>query len=140
MSICRANITHDKICIVTDDIDNSAGFKEELPAELQHLKNIIQNNKDNSDFKLLIFADYDNSFNDIINYLNDIELKHSKKVMGSAAAINNIIRRYKSYDINDKIRYFNAQCRLCKWNELGKYNRYCIVSFCTEQKDKTNYW
>ena len=47
---CRANITNDNICIVTDDIDNSAGFKEEFPTKLQHLKNIIQNNKDKSSF------------------------------------------------------------------------------------------
>jgi hypothetical protein len=133
---CRANITNDNICVVTDEIDNSAGYKEELPTKLQHLKNIIQNNKDKSSFKLLIFADYDNSFNDIISYLNEIGLKHSK-VMGSVATIGNIIRRYKSNDISDKLDILMLNADYCA-SGMNLENTTDIILFhsMTEQKTK----
>ena len=103
---------------------------------MQHLKNIISKGKDNSDFKLLIFADYDNSFNDIINYLNDEELRYSK-VMGSVATINNTIRRYKSNDINDKIDILMLNADYCA-SGMNLENTTDIVLFhsMTEQKTK----
>ena len=84
----------------------------------------------------MIFADYDNSFNDIINYLNDIELKHSK-VMGSVATIGNIIRRYKSYDISDRLDVLMLNADYCAsgMNLENTTTLYCFTPM-TEQKTK----
>ena len=59
-----------------------------------------EKNKTNPNFKLLLFADYDNSFNKIIEYLKDININYSK-VMGSASTIEKTLKRYKNTDIDD---------------------------------------
>ena len=98
---CRADINNDNICVVTDSVNESeAGSKDEMPTKIEHLKNIIDNNHNNPTFKLLIFADYDNSFNKIMEYLNSINLKYSK-IMGSASTIEKTLNRYKNTDIDD---------------------------------------
>ena len=100
---CRASITNDNICVVTDNIPTGGGGKKELPTKIEHLMNIIEQNKDNSSFKLLVFADFDNSFNDTIKYLQSIGIKYSR-VMGTTASIEKTLRRYKNTNINDPER------------------------------------
>ena len=84
----------------------------------------------------MIFADYDNSFNDIISYLNEVGLKHSK-VMGSVATIGNIIRRYKSYDISDRLDILMLNADYCA-SGMNLENTTDIILFhsMTEQKTK----
>ena len=134
---CRADITNDKICVVTESVsDNPYAGKKEYPTKLQHLKNIIESKKHKVDFKMLIFADYDNSFNDIINYINEQGLKYNK-VMGSVATISNTIRRYKSNDISDKIDILMLNADYCA-SGMNLENTTDIVLFhaMTEQKTK----
>ena len=133
---CRAHITNENICVVTNNLPESgAGSKYELPTKIQNLKNIIEKNKTNDNFKLLIFADYDNSFNNIISYLNEENLKFSK-VMGSVATISNTIRRYKSTECEDKIDILMLNADFCA-SGMNLENTTDIVMFHSMSEQKT---
>jgi hypothetical protein len=101
---CRAKITNDNICVVTDNIpENKAGSKDEMPTKLQHLAHIIDKNKNNEAFKLLVFADFNNTFTDIIEYMNSVNIKYSR-VMGSGASVNKTLNNYRNVNSNDPTR------------------------------------
>jgi hypothetical protein len=91
---CRATISNDTICVITDkeDIDKKKEFQ--LPNKITHLKNIIEKNKNVEHFKMLIFSDFDNTFNNITDFMDSKGITH-RKVMGTTATINKIVNNYK---------------------------------------------
>lgn len=134
---CRAEIKNDNICVVTDSVNENAGSKDELPTKIEHLTNIIEKNKTNPNFKLLLFADYDNSFNKIIEYLKDININYSK-VMGSASTIEKTLKRYKNTDIDDpeKIDVLMLNADYCA-SGINLENTTDIVIYHTMSEQKT---
>lgn len=77
--------------------------KVKYPTKIDTLINIISNTPDG---KFLIFSEYYNSFNEIVNYLTQSEIPFST-LKGSTGHISNIINQYKSGEI--KILLLNAR-------------------------------
>ena len=90
---CRATISNSNICIITDKEPDKKEIVK-IPNKMEHLKEIIEKKKDSDNFKLLIFSDFDNTFNDITNYMDSIGLTH-RRVMGTSATINKLVKNYK---------------------------------------------
>ena len=90
---CRSTISNNNICIITDKEPDEKEIVK-IPNKMDHLKEIIEKKKDLDNFKLLIFSDFDNTFNDITDYMDSIELTH-RRVMGTSATINKIVKNYK---------------------------------------------
>ena len=91
---CRASISNSNICIITNKIQENIEKSMEIPTKIQHLKNLIESNKDSENFKMLIFSDFDNTFNEITDYMNYKTISY-RRVMGTTSKINKIINNYK---------------------------------------------
>jgi hypothetical protein len=111
---CRARISSNNICVITDSV--SAKKKEEnestvLPSKIKHLVNLINSKKDEDNFKMLIFSDYDNSFKNICDFLENESISY-RRVIGTTATINKIVNNYKlpnSHSESIKILLLNAE-------------------------------
>lgn len=91
---CRAAISNSNICVITDKEIEQEEKISETPNKMEHLKEIIEKKKDLENFKLLIFSDFDNTFNDITDFMDSLGLSH-RRVMGTTATINKIVNNYK---------------------------------------------
>ena len=98
---CRAPLNMKDLIILTDEVNIGGGpapkklFKDKIHA----VKKIISDAKatQNPNFKLLIFADYDASFDNLINTLSDFGLKYFT-IKGTSNTISKNIANYKSVD------------------------------------------
>ena len=96
---CRAPLNMKDLIILTDEVNIGGGsapkklFKDKIHA----VKKIISDAKatQNPNFKLLIFADYDASFDNLINTLSDFGLKYFT-IKGTSNTISKNIANYKS--------------------------------------------
>ena len=98
---CREPISNSNICVITNKKQENIEKSQEPPTKIQHLKNLIESNKNNDNFKMLIFSDFDNTFNEITEYMN-IENISYKRVMGTTSKINKIIKNYKLSNNNSE--------------------------------------
>jgi hypothetical protein len=92
---CRSKVTMQDVVIINTNCKESASKKEEIRDKIYHLKNYLKEATKNPNFKLLIFADYYESFGAISNVLNELKLS-SSMIKGSASSVNKTIERYKS--------------------------------------------
>lgn len=111
---CRARISSKNICVITDSVSTDKKEEKEsteLPSKLKHLENLINSKKDEENFKMLIFSDYDNSFKNICEFLENETISY-RRVMGTTATINKIVNNYKlpnSEQESIKILLLNAE-------------------------------
>ena len=111
---CRARISSKNICVITDSVSTDKKEEKEsteLPSKLKHLENLINSKKDEENFKMLIFSDYDNSFKNICDFLENETISY-RRVIGTTATINKIVKNYKlsnSEPESIKILLLNAE-------------------------------
>ena len=103
--LCRKNLKLSQITYISDNLEGNKNKEEEekLPTKVESLINIIKNKPDG---KFLVFSEYDNSFLDLINEINNNNITHSN-ICGSGGQIKNIINKYKSGQI--KVLFLNAK-------------------------------
>lgn len=112
--MCRASITKDSLIIVKELEEEEEETKEddkeyifEENDKIENLKYILQN-KVKSNAKIIIFSSYDNSFTNIYNILDELNIEF-KQLKGTAASINNTINWYKKDTDNKKVLFLNAR-------------------------------
>lgn len=96
--MCRGIIADlkDLIILDKDKIKSNANIKkkdEELD-KLGQLQKLIENRIDENS-RILIFSEYDNSFPQMLNLLDEYGISYDK-IMGTGSHINNIVEKYKS--------------------------------------------
>jgi SNF2 family DNA or RNA helicase len=99
---CRTKFSMNDLVILMDDEchSNKGGSKKPIMKDkIFALRKVIENAKTREDpnFKLLIFADYDASFDNLLSVLNDARLKHFT-IKGTSSTICKNIANYKSTD------------------------------------------
>lgn len=96
---CRSKFNMSDLIILMDDqLAESCGGGSKpkiLKDKVWNVKNIIERSKTNPEFKLLIFADYDASFDNLISVLNDSGLKYFT-IKGTSSTISKNIANFKS--------------------------------------------
>jgi len=133
---CRSKITLlDAIVVNPDYKESCASKKMELKDKLYHLKNYLMEAVKNPDFKMLIFADYYESFDKITNILNKLKL-NSSMIKGSAGAVNKTIDRYKSTG-PDSINVLMLNSEYCGSGiNLENTSNVVIFHYMNKQKDR----
>ena len=102
--MCNSNITNIKDIIILDneqefqhtDGDNIKAIATEEIDKMENFKNLVD--KMNQNTRLLIFSEYDASFNQRLQILDENNLKYSK-IMGTSAHINSVVQKYKAGEI-----------------------------------------
>lgn len=95
---CRAELKMNDLIILTDTENIGGGEKASiLKDKIFALRNIIASGMKNPNFKLLIFADYDASFDNLLSLLSEFNLKYFM-IKGSSSSISKNIDNYKSTD------------------------------------------
>lgn len=100
--LCRENIQLNSISTITSNIVPNIE-EDKLPTKLDTLLNIIQSKKDG---KFLIFSEYDNSFEKVVNLLDKNSITWSK-LSGSTSHIDNTIKKFENKEL--KILLLNAK-------------------------------
>ena len=131
---CRASLEFNSLIIATDEPQQ---IKEEdgLLSKLDNLKNIIEKQRSNPKFKMLIFSEYHNSFDDIETYLLSQSIKYSY-VNGTTNTTNKTIRLFKDYESPDKIDVLLLNANYCA-NGINLENSTDIVLYHSMNKDRT---
>ena len=132
---CRSTIDMNSLVIVTDDAIKKKKEKE-LNTKLENLKMIISKQINNPEFKMLIFSDFHTTFDLIKDMLDTFGLKYSH-VVGTTATINSKIKKFKTYEGEDKIDILLLNANYCA-NGINLENTSDIVFFHNMNKDKTN--
>ena len=128
---CRSKCDFNSLIIVTDSIKDHK--KENLLSKLDNLKNIIEKQRKNPKFKMLIFSEYNSSFYKIKDILDEYNITHSD-VVGTTNTINKTIRLYKDYESHEKIDVLFLNAKYCA-NGINLENSTDIVLFHSMDKD-----
>ena len=91
---CRATISNSNIAVITNKEKCIEKEIDSLKSKIDNLKQLIEDRKINDNFKMLIFSDYQNSFKEIVEFMDSTGIRH-RKVIGTTATINKIINEYK---------------------------------------------
>lgn len=107
--MCRTNITKENLIIIDNNYleDKEQIIEEKNYNKEQHL-DLILSNKIKEDSRIIIFSEYNNTFEIIKILLNKNKLEY-KEVKGSADVIKNILSWYKDSDKSKKILLLNAK-------------------------------
>ena len=133
---CRAKINFNSLVIVTDDsIEEKEIEVEELLSKLDNLKIIIEKQMSSSNFKMLIFSEYYNSFEPIEDLLKSCGIKYAN-VMGTTNTINKTLKLYKETEGPDKIDVLLLNANYCA-NGINLENSSDIVLYHSMNKDTT---
>ena len=133
---CRANISNSNICVITEKELKEEEKPKSLPSKQKHLKNLIESKKDKEDFKMLIFSDYDNSFNDFVDWMQTTNITY-KRVIGTTATINKIVNNYKLPNSNgESIQILLLNAEYCA-SGINLENTSDIVVYHSMSKAKT---
>lgn len=101
--LCRnQNITISSVTAIVDKVEIEE-TKAELPSKIDTLINVIN---DHPDGRFLVFSEFSNSFNEIIERFNESSIKYSI-LSGSTGRITNIIKDYTNNKI--KVLLLNAK-------------------------------
>jgi len=104
----------------SDDKQNSDIEKDKI----ENFEDIIKN-KINNDSRLLVFSEYDASFSQMLQILDDNQISYSK-IMGTGAHINNVISKYKEGNIKCLLlnaRYFGSGLNLENTTDIIIYHK-----------------
>ena len=98
---CRSEFNMSDLIILMDDQiakDCGGGGKPKVfKDKVWNVKRIIERSRTNPEFKLLIFADYDASFNNLLDVLNESGLRYFT-IKGTSSTISKNISNFKSTD------------------------------------------
>ena len=131
--VCRADMTMDDIIAIDDEDEMSCDKDETEEKDEDREKNdnfkiyfekiMGQGNK-----KLLIFSEYERSFNKIKEYLSNANSKFSE-LKGATTRIDNIVKRFKSED-EDRLdvlllnaKYFGSGLNLENTTDIILYHK-----------------
>ena len=134
---CRSMVDFKDLIVVSEefnDIKKEIKKIKKLINKIDNLKIILKRGLKKSEFKMLIFSDYDNSFTDIETLLMDFNIKYSK-VMGHLNSVTKIIDSYKSYK-DDSIKVLLLNANYCA-SGINLENSTDIVLFHSMNTDKT---
>ena len=132
---CRNKIGLNSLILVSDTIEKVEEEVDTMMNKIESLRKLIQEQSANEHFKMLIFADYDNSFNTIETMINDIGIKYGK-IMGSTHTVNKNITNYKKTTGEDKLDILLLNAQYCA-NGINLENSSDIVLYHNMSKDKT---
>lgn len=133
---CRAAIDFNSLIIVSEEETLSKKKKkEELVDKLDNLTKLIENQIKNPKFKMLIFSEYNSSFEPIETILKEFNINYSN-VMGTTNTINKTIRLYKDFESPDKIDVLLLNANYCA-NGMNLENSSDIVLYHSMNKDRT---
>ena len=132
---CRNKIGLNSLILVSDTIEKVEEEVDTMMNKIESLRKLIQEQSVNEHFKMLIFADYDNSFNTIETMINDIGIKYGK-IMGSTHTVNKNITNYKKTTGEDKLDILLLNAQYCA-NGINLENSSDIVLYHNMSKDKT---
>ena len=108
---------------------------EALSSKIDNLRIIIDKEIKNPRFKMLIFSDYNNSFDKIEALLSNYSINYAN-VNGTTHTINKKLRLYKEYDSKDKIDVLLLNANYCA-NGINLENSTDIVLYHSMNKEKT---
>jgi len=129
---CRATIDLNSMIVVSDIVKKDV---DELLSKIDNLKIILEKQIKNPRFKMLIFSDYNNSFEKIETLLSEYSINYAN-VNGTTNTINKKIRLYKDYSSPDKIDVLLLNANYCA-NGINLENSTDIVLYHSMNKDKT---
>lgn len=95
---CRTKIDSDSLIVVSEGSDDHEK-KNTKPNKKDAFSKLIIDIKSNPDSKVLIFSEFDGSFNEIKNELEMNNISYSR-MKGSGSVVNNIVSRYKDKNSN----------------------------------------
>lgn len=135
--VCRASMDMSNIIALDDEEDKCAGCKEEIKEEtdededrekIDNFKIYFEKIMSQGNKKLLIFSEYERSFNKIKEHLGTTSYKFSE-LKGATTRIDNIVRRFKSND-EDKLdvlllnaKYFGSGLNLENTTDIIFYHK-----------------
>ena len=99
--LCRQPMNVNNLIVVTDQENKQT--KNELIDKIDHIRDILTN-KINEDSKVLIFSEYNNTFNRISELLDEKNIKYSR-LLGSGSSISSKVESFKS-NKEDSIKVF----------------------------------
>ena len=102
---CRKKVKNSHDFLVIDENKVIEG-KDETNSKSNVIESIIKDMKELDDFRLLIFSEHDNSFNNIYEFLDSSELSYGK-LIGNSEHVQSILDDYKTGKI--KILILNAK-------------------------------
>jgi hypothetical protein len=112
---CRNLLSLEVLIVVSDGggAPAPAPAKDELLPKIDALDNLIEcRQKEESNLKMLIFSDYDNSFGDITAKLAIHNLKY-KMMKGTGSTINKTVGNFKKTEGEDKIDVLMLNADFC---------------------------
>ena len=127
---CRSTIDFNSLVIVSDTPVKKK--VDELQSKIDNLKVIIDRQIGNPEFKMIIFSDYNASFDKIEELLDSYDLNYSN-VKGN---ITRKLECYKKYRGEDKIDILLLNASYCA-NGINLENTSDIVFYHSMNKDKT---
>lgn len=102
--LCRdPRLDLNKLTIISSDTQVDEIEEDKLPTKLESLINLINSKPDG---RFLVFSEYENSFNEIVNEFNKNGITYSK-LCGSTGHITNLIKKYTSNQI--RVLLLNAK-------------------------------
>ena len=118
--LCRTKIDIKEITNIKSNIVPSENEIQKLPTKIDSLMNIIKHKG-----KYLVFSEYENSFNKIIDEFNKHKITW-KKLCGSSDVIKNIIKNFQDGNINVLLlnaKYFGSGLNLQMTTDIILFHR-----------------
>lgn len=120
--LCRKTVESNKLTIIKKDSKSSeSGEEGDLLEKIFILKKLIQNNPSG---RFLIFSEFENTFETILNFLEKEKITYSK-VNGSPTHIQRIIQKYTNGEIRVLLlnaKYFGAGLNLQMTSDIIIYH------------------
>tara|TARA_B110000285_G_scaffold152367_1_gene170107 strand:- start:246 stop:1151 length:906 start_codon:yes stop_codon:yes gene_type:complete len=131
---CRAPLDYNSLILVAE---TSKVIKEKINlfSKLDNLKTILEKRGTEPTFKMLIFSEYNSSFDSIIELLKEFNISYAS-VIGTSNTVNKNIRLYKDYESVNKIDVLLLNANYCA-NGINLENSTDIVLYHSMNKDTT---
>lgn len=127
--LCRKKICKDDIIILDnkdkEEIVEESKDEDSNRTKIENLKKYLDEIYQLGNRKILIFSEYDNTFKDITNYLEEKNYKYSN-LKGSTGRITNIIEKYKSDELDILLlnsRYFGSGLNLENTTDIFMFHK-----------------
>ena len=121
--LCRdPNLDLNKLTIISSDTQVNEAEEDKLPTKLESLINLINSKPDG---RFLVFSEYENSFNEIVNEFNKNGITYSK-LCGSTGHITNLIKKYTSNQIRVLLlntKHYGSGLNLQMTSDIVIYHR-----------------
>lgn len=125
--LCRTKVSKNDLIVIKENIEKKKieidddSKRSKLENLIKYLEEIITE----EDKKILIFSEFDQSFNDIEKYLMDTDKKY-EKLKGSSVSINNKVKNYKENDTNILLlnsKYFGTGLNLENTTDIFLFHK-----------------